>query len=116
MIDQNKIYAIKRADRKAADELVMNVETDRDGFYGICYLTPPSHGHMIEGEIIAENDNGFTFMPDDQRRAWEFIEVTYENFKQEFYKLAYGGEKMLETIHSTEELEAFYHENFPDFA
>ena len=116
MIEKNGLYAIRRAEDKAATEIVMNIETDREGFNGICYLTPPCHGHMIEGEIVGETENGFSFMPDRQRRAWDFIRITYENFKAEFHKLAYGGEKLLEEVGSTEELEAYYHRNFPDFA
>ncbi len=42
--DKNKLYAIRRPQDKMASEIVMNVETDRAGFAGICYLTPSDRG------------------------------------------------------------------------
>lgn len=119
--DKNKLYAIRRPQDKTASEIVMNVETDRAGFAGICYLTPPDRGHMIEGKVEGLTWDGFAFIADqgggkDRRERWEFIEVTYDNFKKEFYKIVYGGEKLLEQVHNTQELQDYYHANFPDYA
>ena len=118
--DRGKLYTIRRPKEKTAGELVMNVETDREGFAGICYLTPPDRGHMIPGKVGDLTWDGFTFIVDygggkSRREKWEFIEITYDNFKSEFYRLVYGGEKLVEQFNNTKELEDYFHDNFPDY-
>ena len=118
IVDKGKLYALRFPKDKTASEIVMNVETDREGFAGICYLTPPDRGHMINGKVEGLTWNGFSFIADQgkgHRERWEFTEVTYDNFREEFYRIVYGGEQLLEQIHSTKELEDYYHENFPDY-
>jgi len=115
--DPNKLYALRFAGDKEAKEIVMNVETDREGFSGICYLTPPDRGHMIDGTMGEKTKGGFTFNSTGYKPGeWEFAEVTYDNFKSKYHKLAYGGEQLLRQINNTRELEDYYHDNFPDYA
>lgn len=120
IIDKGKLYALRFPREEKPSEIVMNVEIDHRGFEGICYLTPPDHGHMIAGKVGGKTRDGFTFIADygegkKHRETWEFTEITYDNFKEEFYKLAYGGEQLLEQVHNTKELEDYYHSNFPDY-
>lgn len=111
----NSLYALRFAGDREASEIVMNVETDREGFQGICYLTPPDRGHMIDGKMGDRTKDGFTFITADRQEEWEFIEVTYDNFKSKYHKLAYGGDQLLRQVNNTRELEDYYHDNFPDY-
>ena len=113
--DPQKLYAVNFPD--GASEIVMKVTTDRKGFKGICFLTPPDRGHMIKGSVETQTENGFIFLADrgGQRERWEFSEMTYDKFKDGFYKQVYGGAQLLERIHNTEELVDYYYSNFPDY-
>ncbi len=116
IVNPDKIYAIKLPGSDHACTLAMNVAPDYNGFNGICYLTPPDHPHMIEGKLGKKTKRGFTFMPDAHPSGeWEFIEATYEDFCREYYKFLIGGKQVLEEFHSTEEMENYYHKNFPDY-
>ncbi len=44
---------------------------------------------------------------------WEFIEVNYENFKNEYCKIVINGDRILKEISNTQELTDWYHHNFP---
>lgn len=116
-VDKTKLYALRREGEKEASEIVMNTETGWHDFKGICYLTPPDRGHMIKGKVGDATDNGFMFIADRGNRLeeWEFTEVTYDNFKEKYHKLVYGGEKLVEQCNSTKELEDYFHDNFPDY-
>lgn len=114
IVDKNKIYAVKHTTDKAATELALYVDPNFRDFEGICYLTPGVRGHMIDGKLGEKTDTGFTFIPKHfNAGVWEFIEVTYENFKAEFYKLVEAGDELLSQVSNTAELEEFYHRNFP---
>ena len=117
IVDRNKLYALRFPWDKEAAEIIMNAEIDRGDFKGICYLSPPAHGHMIRGKIGNKTKHGFTFIADENElQEWEFTEVTYENLTSKYHKLVYGWDTLEEQIHSTEELEDYYHSNFPDYA
>lgn len=112
--DKNKIYALRKTSDKAARELVIYVDPNFSDFKGICYLTPGGRGHMIEGKLGKKTDTGFTFISKGfDAGVWEFTEVTYENFKGEFYKIVEAGDELLAQVSNTAELEEFYHRNFP---
>lgn len=114
--DPNKIYVIRFPGDEEASEIVMNVETERKGFSGICYLTPPDHGHMIQGHPEKLTKDGFIFMSTGYMPGkWEFTELTYDSFREKYYKLVYGGEQLVKLVHNTRELQDYYHENFPDY-
>lgn len=69
------------------------------------------------GKIGNKTKHGFTFIADENElQEWEFTEVTYENLTSKYHKLVYGWDTLKEQIHSTEELEEYYHSNFPDYA
>lgn len=116
MVDKSKIYAYKWPGKKTAVELVLYVDADYPGFEGICFLSPPNHGHMIKGKLGKQTEKGFTFIADKEAYAageWEFIEINYNNFKQEYHKLAEGGEEILAVVSNTQELQDWYHRSFP---
>lgn len=118
--DPTKLYALRFHGDKEASEIVMNVETEREGFSGICYLTPPDHGHMIHGQMGKQTTDGFTFIADQgggkkHMEEWEFTEVTYDSFREKYYKIVYGGEQLAKQFHNTQDMEDYYHANFPDY-
>ena len=117
IVDKNKIYVVKMAGYEKALELAMYADPDYYGFKGICYFTPIDRGHMIRGKLGEKTDTGFTFIAGEDSFApgvWEFIELTYENFKNEYYKIVEAGEELLAQVSNTAELEEFYHKHFPD--
>ncbi len=68
---------------------------------------------MIEGRLGHKTDVGFTFISEGFAKGeWEFIELTYENFKDEYYKIVIGGDKILKQVSNTKELIDWYHNNF----
>ena len=112
-VDRNKIYAIRTADSDRATGIALYAEMGYEGFAGICYLTPPERGHMIDGTLGKKTSRGFTFQPDGRTGEWEFIEVTYENFCKEYRQLVEGSEEILAEVSTTEELQDWFHRAFP---
>lgn len=113
MVDRNKIYAIRVPGAEKPIAIALYADPDYEGFKGICYLTPPLRGHMIEGKLGKETAQGFTFKPKAQKGVWEFIEVTYDNFLEEYHTLAEGSDEILAEVSNTQELQDWYHRNFP---
>lgn len=113
IVDRNKIYAIKIPGTEKPIAIALYADPDYEGFCGICYLTPPMRGHMIEGRVDSATERGFMFKPEGKEGEWEFIEVTYDNFCKEYHTLAEGGEEILAEVSNTQELQDWYHRNFP---
>lgn len=112
-VDKNKIYAIKMTSEEKAYSLALSVVPAFRDFKGICYYTPGERGHMIKGHLGRKTDSGFTFISEGfDPGEWEFIEVTYENFKDEYYKIVISGEQILKEVSNTQELIDWYHKNF----
>ena len=51
----------------------------------------------------------------EQSERWEFTEMTYDIFRDGFFKQVYGGGQLLEKVHNTDELVNYYYSNFPDY-
>lgn len=109
-VDYNKLYAIKFADEKEASDFAIMANPDYQGFNGICYCSPPSRGHMIKGHLGRKTAAGFTFISEGYARGeWEFIEVTYENFRDIYCRICLdGGRSALKSAHNTQELIDFF--------
>ena len=87
IVDNGKLYAYRLPGEKKFFDFALKVDPDYHGFKGICFVSPPRHPH---GE-------------------WEFVELTYENFRDEFCKICMdGGESVLAEVSNTEELIEFY--------
>ena len=111
-VDKKKIYAVKMAGHEKADSLVTSVDPAHHGFKGICFYTYGERGHMIEGHLGPKTDKGFTFISEGYAPGkWEFIELTYDNFKNEYHKIVIGGDKILEQVSNTQELLEWYRNN-----
>ncbi len=115
MVDRNKIYAVK-APEIEDETLALYVDVGRKGFQGVSYTVPGGRGHSFVGQIEKKTRDGFTFICTGLCEGrFTFTEVTYENFKKKYHKLVLKGEEVLEQVHSTEELQDYYHANFPDY-
>lgn len=112
---EGKVYFIRYPWEEKATHIALQVDTAYKGFEGICFIEPPCRPHMIEGSIGEKTENGFTFHQ-SSGGTWELVEMTHENFTQEFYKYVTGGKQLAERYQTTEELEAYYSENFPDYS
>ena len=114
--DPEKIYTVRMAGDAEANMVAMDVDDSGETIDGICFLTPPDHGHAISGRMGKQTENGFTFLSKGYAKGeWEFAELTYDVLKAGFYKHLYGGEHLLELVHSTEEIREYYHKNFPSY-
>ena len=114
IVDRNKIYAVRFRENGKASDIAIYAQLGYRGFNGICYLSPPERGHMIEGALEKKTSTGFIFIASQQENEKiEFIEVTYENFKSEFYKIVSHPEEVLAQVSNTQELIEYYHRTFP---
>ncbi len=114
--DPQKIYIYRFPNREFL-EIAMEVDTSRKKFDGICFQTTSGHGHAIKGKVGRKTESGFIFISEGfEPGEWEFSELTYDVLKAGFYKHIYAGEKLLEMVHNTQELQDYYHANFPDYA
>lgn len=114
VVDRSKVYAIRMPRRDEATSIALYAEMGYEGFNGICYLTPPERGHMIEGKLGKKTKTGFTFTAERwDNRTMEFIEVTYENFRSDYHKLVEGSNEILAEVSTTEELQDWFHRAFP---
>lgn len=112
-IDKEKIYAVKMSGDEKAHSLALSVDSAFRSFQGICFYTPGERGHMIEGHLGRKTDTGFTFISKSFAKGeWEFIEVTYDNFKSEYYKIVECGDEILNQVSNTQELIEWYHKHF----
>ncbi len=113
MVDKDKIYAVKFPGDKQANSLAMNVDPNYKNFKGICFLTPFDRGHMIEGKLGRKTKTGFTFISSGFASGeWEFIELTYENFCNDYRRLVEGSDEILAKVKNTQELQDWYHGRF----
>ena len=114
IVDRNKVYAVRFRENEEATDIALYAEMGYRGFEGICYLSPPERGHMIEGKLGKKTKTGFIFIaPQWRTPEIEFIEITYENFKNEFYKVVSHPEEVLAQVSNTQELIDYYHRTFP---
>ena len=69
---------------------------------------------MLRGKLGKKTKTGFTFIVSQwENTEIEFIEITYENFKNEFYKIVSHPEEVLAQVSNTNELIDYYHRTFP---
>ena len=112
IVDNGKLYAYRLPGEKKFFDFALKVDPDYHGFKGICFVSPPRHPHMIKGKLGKKTATGFTIIADKDAYApgeWEFVELTYENFRDEFCKICMdGGESVLAEVSNTEELIEFY--------
>ena len=114
--DPKKIYTVKMPGEEEATLVAMDVDISRKKFAGICFLTPSDRGHMIKGDLGEATADGFTFISTGFRSGeWVFTELTYDVLKAGFYKHIYAGDQLLKQVHNTQELQDYYHDNFPDY-
>ncbi|MDR1603217.1 MAG: hypothetical protein LBS10_00225 [Gracilibacteraceae bacterium] len=112
-MDKGAIYAIKKADEKDYKEVAIQVEI-RDYFNGVCYVVPPERGHMIDGMVTKETDEGFKFNSTGYAPGeWTFTLVTLANFRKDFHRLIIGGAKIGQEVNSTEELNQWFNDQSP---
>lgn len=114
MVDENKIYATK-LEGLTAEALALYVTENFNGIPGIAYYTPGSRSHLFNGSITETTKDGFVFTNAEDRfpKKITFTEVTYETFKDRYYKVVLGGKDILSEVSNTQELEDWYHKHFP---
>ena len=70
-------------------------------------------GHEIPGEVMAEEENGFTFISTGYRPGeWRFDVLTVEEFRRDHYRMVEGGQALAAVIKSTDDLHQWYRREF----
>lgn len=112
MVDSGKLYAYRFPGEKECSDFALGVDPDYHGFKGICFLSPPRHPHMVHGKLGRKTATGFTFIAAKDAYApgeWEFVELTYENFRDKYCKICMdGGKSVLAEVSNTQELIEFF--------
>ena len=115
-MDNTKVYAMRLAgdDEFASVAMRCELRDDPGGFKGLCFLTPPDRGHMIEGALVEETGEEFKFKSTGYAPGvWEFQALTIDNFRKRFYKLVIDGEEIGQSVNTTEELYEWFNREFP---
>lgn len=106
----NKALYIKKESPYGGGQIVLHVtDTFKEGY--VCF-DDTSRGHMIQGEIVEEDDETFTFV-DKHGEKWVFEIVTLEKFKDYVYRCAYNGNEIAKLCNTTEELWDYFRKQFP---
>ncbi|MDR0946328.1 MAG: hypothetical protein LBM87_01085 [Ruminococcus sp.] len=113
-MDRRKVYLLKFPNDEDFTAIACDCQLwDKQDFKGLCYLTPPDRGHMIPGELISENENGFIFHSDGYEKGdWNLRELTIEDIKFNYQKIVGGGNMLSKTINNTEELHQWFRSEF----
>ena len=108
--DKDAVYILEKSPYANGVQIVLNV-TDlfKQGY--ICF-DDTNRGHMIKGNVVSQCETSFVFL-DDRNEEWEFVEISIETFRKEFYKLIVNGDLIREQCNTTEELWKYFREQFP---
>mgnify|MGYP000871075548 FL=1 len=115
-MDRRKVYIYKMTSdndfRDLACDCHMHQRAGED-WLELWFLTPPDRGHMIEGEMLRETEDGFVFRSDGYDPGeWTFKELTIQDFKREYFKNVVNGEVLAQIIKTTEDLHEWYRKEF----
>ena len=115
-MDRRKVYIYKTASdsdfRALACDCHMN-QRDGEDWKELWFLTPPDRGHMIQGEVLRETEDGFIFRSDGYDPGeWIFKVLTIQDFKREYFKNVVGGKVLAQTIKTTKNLHEWYRKEF----
>jgi len=106
----DKALYIKTESPHGSGQIVLHVtDTFKEGY--VCF-DDTNRGHMIQGKIVAEDDETFTFI-DKHDEKWVFEIVTIEKFKGGMHRHVFNGEEIAKECDTTEELWEYFRKLFP---
>lgn len=106
----NKALYVTRKSPYGEGQVVLHVtDTFKEGY--LCF-DDTNRGHMLKGEIIASDDDSFTFFR-QPNEEWVFEIVTIEKFKENVYRCVYNGKEIAEVCDTTEDLWEHFRQLFP---
>lgn len=112
-MNRRMVYTFKWPGSKTPDGLAMNCHM-RNG--QLRYFST-TRGHMIDGEVIQDDENGFSFRASRTFPGiWEFKVLTIEDFRRQVYRIVEDGGVIAQTIQTTEDLHEWYRKRFGDEA
>lgn len=115
-MDRRKVYIYKMTSDNDFGDLACDCHMNqRDGedWKELWFLTPPDRGHMIEGEVLRETEDGFVFQSDGYDPGeWTFKVLTIQDFKREYFINVVDGKVLAQTIKTTEDLHEWYRKEF----
>jgi hypothetical protein len=115
-MDNRKVYVYKTTGEKdfsgIACDCHMHQRSGED-WKELWFLEPPDHGHMIQGKVKDETENGFTFRSEGYAPGdWTFKVLTIQDFRRKYSKLVVEGDVIANTIKTTEDLHEWYRKEF----
>lgn len=113
MIDRRKVYRYRWAGEPKYTGLAMDCHI-HDGQNGpeLRYFDT-IRGHMVQGEIAQETEDGFTFRSDGYAPGeWTFQELTIQDFRRWVYKHIGMGEAIAQKITTTADLHEWFRKTF----
>lgn len=116
MIDRRKVYYYRKTGEPKYTGLAMDChmhQSDGDDWRELWFFDS-IRGHMIEGEIVRETEDGFVFRSDKTGPVgeWTFKELTIEDFRRWLYRRVGAGEVIARKITTTADLHEWYRKNF----
>lgn len=74
-------------------------------------------GHEIEGRVIQDGDDAFTFESAGYKAGrWEFKAITIEDFRRQTVKIVENGAYITQAIRTTDDLQEWYRKRFGEEA
>lgn len=115
MMDRRKVFFYRVTGEKKYTGLAMDCQMhQRKGEdWKELWFFDTIHPHMIEGEIVKETEDGFTFRSDGVYPGdWTFKVVTIEEFRRWIFKHVGMGEVISAKIQTTQDLHEWYRKTF----
>lgn len=101
-------YTVKWPGSKKPDGLAMNCHMKN----GQLRFFSTIRGHMIDGEVIKDGEEAFTFRSDGfEPGEWEFKALTIEDVRRGVVWIE-NGDIIAKTIQTTEDLQEWYRKTF----
>jgi hypothetical protein len=113
-MDNHKVYVYKTTKAEDFKAVACDCQIwDKSDFKGLVFLDPPDRGHMIEGSLVSDSDDGFVFRSIGYDPGeWEFKVLTIENLRRSYYKIVIDGSKLADTLKTTEDLHRWFRDEF----
>lgn len=107
-MNRRTTYTVKWPGRKKPNGLAMNCHMKN----GQLRYFDTLRGHMIDGEVIKDGDDGFTFKSAGfEPGEWEFKALTIEDVRRGVVWIE-GGDVIAQTIKTTDDLQEWYRKTF----
>lgn len=112
-MDRCKVYYFYWIGEDEYAGVAMDCHLRKDHDRNLLCFFDTERGHMIEGEIVKDDENGFVFNSEGYRPGnWYFKILTANDFRTWIYKYIGNGEKLAKMFNTTEDLHEWYRKEY----